>query len=532
MTLNLDTINLLIAVAGVANIAYGFVVWERGKAQETNRAFFLFAITVTMWAVAMIFFRSATNEDTAVLVARFLYIAAAVIPLAFVHFAFVFETPSYSYSSTKSALIAIPGAITVAIAAIPNALIAGVEFTPGHEPIIIFNLFFHLLYFLYVAVYALAVLIVLLIRFSHSTGIVRNRIAYILLGTSLPWAVAITTNVVLPLFGVFTYNWLGQVSTFFSTTVISYGIFRSRLFDVRVITTELLALVLSFISFVQILLSANEKQTFFEAGIFILLLVISYILIRSVHREVEQRELIEKQERELEAVNKQQESLLHFISHEIKGYLTKNEAMFASIIQGDFGQVSPELLNMSGMALADVRKGVRTVLDILDASNLKKGTVSFSKTVFDMKDTVESMVEHLKPAADEKRLKIETSMAWELPCKVSGDEAKVRDHVVRNLIDNAIKYTPAGSIKVEVLRAGDVVRFSVRDSGVGITDEDKKRLFTEGGHGKDSIKINVHSTGYGLFIAKQVVDAHGGKIWAESDGPGKGSRFVVELPAA
>ena len=57
-------------------------------------------------------------------------------------------------------------------------------------------------------------------------------------------------------------------------------------------------------------------------------------------------------------------------------------------------------------------------------------------------------------------------------------------------------------------------------------------LFTEGGHGKDSIKVNVHSTGYGLFIAKEVVEAQGGKIWAESEGQGKGSTFIVEFPTS
>ena len=74
--------------------------------------------------------------------------------------------------------------------------------------------------------------------------------------------------------------------------------------------------------------------------------------------------------------------------------------------------------------------------------------------------------------------------------------------------------------------------FSIHYRGVGITPEDMKNLFTEGGHGKDSVKVNVHSTGYGLYIAKKIVEAHGGKIWAESGGKGKGSRFVVEFPVS
>ena len=76
-----------------------------------------------------------------------------------------------------------------------------------------------------------------------------------------------------------------------------------------------------------------------------------------------------------------------------------------------------------------------------------------------------------------------------------------------------------------------MIVLSVEDTGVGISDEDKARLFTEGGRGKESVKVNVNSTGYGLFFAKQLIDAHKGTVRAESDGPGKGSRFVVELPA-
>jgi len=231
----------------------------------------------------------------------------------------------------------------------------------------------------------------------------------------------------------------------------------------------------------------------------------------------------------LEVANAQQENLLHFISHEIKGYLTKGQDAFAGIAEGDYGEVSAQVKELAAGALGEMRKGVATVMDILDASNLKNGTVMFKKETFDFKTAVLDVVSQQKPAADEKQLGIQLNLGNGVYTMV-GDQEKLREHVIRNLIDNAIKYTPSGSIVIELSDGDNKIHFSVKDSGLGITDEDKPRLFTEGGHGKDSIKVNVHSTGYGLFIAKQVVEAHGGKIWAESEGQGKGSRFTVELP--
>jgi len=233
----------------------------------------------------------------------------------------------------------------------------------------------------------------------------------------------------------------------------------------------------------------------------------------------------------LEVANSQQENLLHFISHEIKGYLAKSEAGFAAIVEGDYGAISDPLKVMATAALGEVRKGVSTIMDILDASNLKKGTVSFTKAPFDFKTAVLDVLNQQKSAADAKKLNIEMNLGNGV-YTINGDREKLCEHVIRNLIDNAIRYTPTGSIAIDLSYGDGKIRFSVKDSGVGITDEDKKRLFTEGGHGAESIKVNVHSTGYGLYIAKQIVDTHGGKIWAESDGAGKGSRFIVEFPAA
>ena len=94
-------------------------------------------------------------------------------------------------------------------------------------------------------------------------------------------------------------------------------------------------------------------------------------------------------------------------------------------------------------------------------------------------------------------------------------------HVVRNLIDNAVRYTLSGGISVRLSRSKDNLLLSVKDSGVGITQEDKARLFTEGGHGKDSLKVNVHSTGYGLYFAKGIVEATQGAYLGRIRGRGR-----------
>lgn len=311
--------------------------------------------------------------------------------------------------------------------------------------------------------------------------------------------------------------------------LIVYSVFRFHLFNVKVIVAEFTIALLWIFTFLRTLLASEPREQILNAGLFALSLIIGSLFIKSVHKEVRTRELIQKQEEELEASNKRQENLLHFMSHEVKGYLTKAGSAFAMIAEGDYGEVTPQLKNLVEVALADNRRGVTTVMDILSAGNLKKGTVSFTFVPFDFRAAVEQIVKDLTPSAEEKQLKISLSVG-EGDYKMTGDCDQLTKHVIRNLIDNAVKYTPQGAITVTLCHIGGNIRLAVKDSGVGITDEDKKRLFTEGGRGKDSIKVNTHSTGYGLFIAKEIIVAHKGKIWAESAGPGKGSTFFAELP--
>lgn len=308
-------------------------------------------------------------------------------------------------------------------------------------------------------------------------------------------------------------------------SITSYGTF--RLGDMVAKALFYIFLVVSAAGFFFV----NSVASFVLTAIaFVVTLSFGVLLLRSYEREALIRKQVEKLAVELEATNERQETLIHFIGHEVKGTLTKDMAVFASLTEGDFGKLPEATQSFVSQALLESRQGADAVTNILKASNLKKGTVTYAKAPFDLKTIVTEAVNRAKIGAEKKGLSLQF-LADDASYTMVGDGEQINDHVLRNLIDNAINYTPSGSIEISLKTQGNKHVFAVKDSGIGITTEDKKRLFTEGGHGKDSQKVNAHSTGYGLYIAKQVVEAHGGTIRVESEGAGKGATFIVEFPS-
>lgn len=335
--------------------------------------------------------------------------------------------------------------------------------------------------------------------------------------------------------GSITENWdLAQAGLFGMPVFIAfltYTVVKFKTFNVKLFATQALVAGITVLIGARLFYSTTTTGIILSAVTLGAFLVSGVFLVRSVKKEIEQREHIEMLAKELEETNKRQEGLLHFIGHEVKGFLTKDEGAFAALVDGDFGALQDGMKPFVESALAQTRNGVRSVTDILTASNQKKGTLSYAKESFDLKALITDIVDKAQPMAKAKGLLLAFSAdAAGAPYMVSGDKAKIGDNVIRNVIENSIHYTPTGSITASLKKENGKFIFSVRDTGVGISAEDRAKLFTEGGHGKDSQKINAHSTGYGLYIAKNITEAHGGTIRAESEGEGKGSTFTVELP--
>lgn len=314
--------------------------------------------------------------------------------------------------------------------------------------------------------------------------------------------------------------------------MVYIGIFlvRFKAFHTSLIAAQALVVALLVLIAAQFTFARSTTNLTLNATALVLTAAMGYVLIRSVKREIGQRRRIEHLARELEKANQQQVALIHFITHQLKGFMSKSRNIFSMVLEGEFGQPPEAMRPMLEEGLRSGTKGTQTIEEILNAANIKSGKVTYAKVPIGLAEIVGSVVADLKPNAAAKGVELTFATHGE-GFTIAGDRMQLTN-AFKNLIDNAVKYTPHGSVQVSLTRNGNAIRIMTEDTGVGITPEDMAHLFTEGGHGKESRKVNVESTGFGLYIVKNIVDAHGGKVWAESEGAGKGARFIIELPAS
>ncbi len=142
---------------------------------------------------------------------------------------------------------------------------------------------------------------------------------------------------------------------------------------------------------------------------------------------------------------------------------------------------------------------------------------------------VADVYENLKQNAEDKGLYLKfIKPKTKLPT-VKMDTEKIRQIVI-NFIDNAIKYTKKGGITVSVNKKDNNIECRVKDTGIGVSEEEQAKLFKKFARGKDAFSVNTEGMGLGLYVAQMMVQAHKGNIWVESEGDDKGASFCFSLP--
>ncbi|HMP67473.1 MAG TPA: HAMP domain-containing sensor histidine kinase, partial [Candidatus Paceibacterota bacterium] len=325
---------------------------------------------------------------------------------------------------------------------------------------------------------------------------------------------------------VFSENWyIGQYGLFGApifAALLAYLIVKFKTFNIKLIAPQVLVFSLIFLNIAMLFVRSIENIRYVLIPTIIVSSVVSWILIRSVKQVDNQREL-------LDLANKEQENLIHFISHQVKGFFTKSRNIFDTL-NSEPDSIDETLRPLIAEGLRSDNEGITVVTNILNAANLKTGKVNYISNKLYLNTLLDKIIEKEKPLAEKKGLQLIYNSDGKL-LEFSGDEIRLQDAIL-NIIQNAINYTEKGSITVTLSRddIAKKIRITINDTGVGLTDSDKSKLFKSGSRGADSLKYNVNSTGYGLFIAKQVIEKHGGTITANSEGRDMGSTFVIELP--
>ncbi|HYE75656.1 MAG TPA: HAMP domain-containing sensor histidine kinase, partial [Blastocatellia bacterium] len=283
---------------------------------------------------------------------------------------------------------------------------------------------------------------------------------------------------------------------------------------------------------VRLLTASTTTELITNTLLFFAILISGIFLTQSLSKEARDKEQIETLAEGLEEANEEQQSLIRFISHQVKGYLTRSAAVVSAILQDDTHPLPQNTETLLRKDLASTTEGISTINNVLEAANLKKGTMTFSMQPFDLVEALNGVMEEFRPAAELKGLSVSVDIQRHQDFRIVGDQEKISSSLLKNVLENALTYTESGSITIVLRKVNDTVRLTVTDTGIGITDTDMQKLFSEGGRGTESTKINVYSTGYGLYIARKVAQAHGGNITAQSEGANRGSVFIVELPAA
>lgn len=253
-----------------------------------------------------------------------------------------------------------------------------------------------------------------------------------------------------------------------------------------------------------------------------------YSPVRAEHGEVIGYVIILHDITELRRLAELKTEFVSDVSHELKTPLASIKGLAEILLDGALQEKDGQRFLVS--IGREVDRMARLVKDLLNLSKIESGVVKMDARPFDLGGLIAEVVDDVHARAQGNRVAIEVAVNG--PAWASGDRDRL-EQVVVNLLDNALRYSPSESaIRVDVRREGDMWRVDVKDAGIGIPSRDLERIFQRFYRVDKARSRDKGGTGLGLAIARQIIDRLGGRIWASSEGEGKGSVFSFTLPVA
>ena len=234
----------------------------------------------------------------------------------------------------------------------------------------------------------------------------------------------------------------------------------------------------------------------------------------------------------LKELNEMRKEFIDRASHELKTPITTVYGAYQLLDIMNKEQFNLEQLELLDMAFSGTKRIKKLVDDLLDVSLMESKTFRLKKRKTNLCDLIQNCIKEMKYFSNRRNHEIIVDIQPDVILDI--DESRI-ELVLTNLISNAIKYTPSnGKIQIKMQSDGKIAQIKISDSGVGLSSEEIKYLFkkfsTIESPLKKDLNMDLGSTGLGLFISKEIIKLHQGEIWAESEGKGNGSTFIVKIP--
>ena len=229
----------------------------------------------------------------------------------------------------------------------------------------------------------------------------------------------------------------------------------------------------------------------------------------------------------LKEIDRLKSEFLATMSHELRTPLNTIIGFTGIILNGLAGEINEEQRKQLSMVYNSAKHLLSLINDILNLSRIESGKMKVSMEKLNIHDVVYEVSQSLSPMISEKGLRIIIEIPDET-LEIYSDRKKILQ-ILMNLVNNAVKFTEAGEIKIECKKNNDNLEISVSDTGIGIEEEDMNYLFEAFRQINGTAQRRYQGTGLGLYLCRNLVTLLDGKIWAESE-YGKGSKFTFLLP--
>jgi len=539
--LGVDFRTIILGIISVINFIFATLIYLRSK-EKSSIFFVLTLVGVGIWSTGINFYIQPGVTNLTFFWSDINYTVAAIFSVGFYFFGYYFATEDKKISARQVGIIVwslLLLLLFVLIPQTPYSVITDIYEVRPYSKAQVFGSSFYI-YATIVFLYFAGGLAWLIKKYFSAKGVIKNQLKYITVGTGISIIFGLLNNLILPGFGIQGNDWMGPVGTIVFVSFVTYAITRHHLWNFRIIVLQLFIALMILILLLQIFVAEGPLEVFIKTFIFIILAVFSFFVLRSLLHEIDLREEMERIAYKLKTANKRLEKIdieksdfVSIASHQFRTPLTVIKGYSSMLLEGGFGKVNDKKqIGAIDQIFQASQRLVLIIQEFTNISRIEKGEMKYLFRRINLREVVSTSIEYFRKIIHEQKFEIIFNVSLGEKFIIEGDKEKL-EQVFSNIIDNAIKYTPVGGkikIKIENIIKNNVIRVSISDTGVGIHEEMMSRLFQKFSRTEKSFRLHTEGRGLGLYIAKQIISAHGGKIWAISKGNGIGTTFIVEFP--